>query len=109
MEQMNVMNEGKWMYDLAARLFPIGRSLTGQGVRDSLQMIKQEIPELEIKEVSSGYQAFDWTVPKEWEITEGYIEDECGNRILDYHVNNLSVMGYSTSVDAYVTLEEVFP
>lgn len=109
MEQMNVMNEGKWMYDLADRLFPIGRSLTGQGVRDSLQMIRQEIPELEIKEVSSGYRAFDWTVPKEWEITEGYIEDECGNRILDYHVNNLSVMGYSIPVDAYVTLEELLP
>ena len=87
------MSEGQWMYDLAKQLFPIGRSLTGQGVRDSLSMIQKEIPELEIKEVSSGYQAFDWTVPNEWEITEGYIEDEQGKRIVDYHENNLHVIG----------------
>lgn len=102
-----MMSEGKWMYDLAERLFPIGRSLTGQGVRDSLHMIREEIPELEIKEVPCGYQAFDWTVPKEWEITEGYIEDEQGKRIVDYHVNNLHVMGYSVPVDKHVELDEL--
>lgn len=101
------MSEGQWMYDLAKQLFPIGRSLTGQGVRDSLSMIQKEIPELEIKEVSSGYQAFDWTVPNEWEITEGYIEDEQGKRIVDYHENNLHVIGYSIPVDTYMELEEL--
>ncbi len=101
------MCEGKWMYDLADRLFPIGRSLTGPGVRESLQILQEEIPELQIREVQSGTQAFDWTVPKEWEITEGYIEDECGNRIVDYQENNLHVMGYSTPVDTYVDLDEL--
>ncbi len=101
------MEAGNKMYALAERLFPIGRSLTGQGVRDSLNILKEQIPELEIREVPSGYQAFDWTVPKEWEIEEGYIEDEQGNRIIDYHVNNLHIMGYSTPVDAYVELEEL--
>lgn len=101
------MKPGQEMYDFAARLFPIGRSLTGEGTRQSLEMIKQQIPELEIKSVPSNTQVFDWTVPQEWEIKEGYIEDVRGNRIIDYHVNNLHVMGYSTPVDKYVSLEEL--
>lgn len=98
---------GQRMYDFAGKLFPLNRSLTGEGVRASLRMIQEQVPELEIREVPSGYQAFDWTVPEEWSIREGYIEDEAGNRILDYHDNNLHVMGYSTAVDRYVSLEEL--
>lgn len=101
------MDEGKQMYDLVKKLFPIGRSLTGQGVRDSLNIIKEEIPELEIREIKSGEQVFDWTVPKEWEITEAYIEDGQGNRIIDYKKCNLHVVGYSIPVDRYVELEEL--
>lgn len=101
------MQTGQEMYDFAGELFPIGRSLTGEGVRTSLQMIKEQVPELEIKSVSSGAQVFDWTVPQEWEIREGYIEDEAGNRIIDYRKNNLHVMGYSVAVDKYVSLEEL--
>lgn len=101
------MEAGKWMYDLAERLFPIGRSLTGEGVRKSLKIIKEQIPELEICEVPTGTRVFDWEVPKEWEITEGYIEDEEGNRIVDYAENNLHVMGYSMPLDKYVDLEEL--
>lgn len=98
---------GREMYDFAGKLFPIGRSLTGEGVRESLRMIREQIPELEIRSVPSGTQAFDWTVPKEWEIRQGYIEDEQGNRIIDYQRNNLHIMGYSTPVDRYVPLEEL--
>lgn len=101
------MQTGQEMYDFAGKLFPIGRSLTGEGVRTSLQMIKEQVPELEIKSVPSGTQVFDWTVPPEWEIREGYIEDEEGNRIIDYRENNLHVMGYSVAVDKYVSLEEL--
>lgn len=101
------MQTGQEMYDFAGKLFPIGRSLTGEGVRESLALLKEEIPELEIKSVPSGTQVYDWTVPQEWEIREGYIEDAGGNRILDYHENNLHVMGYSTPVDRYVDLEEL--
>ncbi len=102
------MDAGKRMYALAERLFPIGRSLTGQGVRESLRMIQEQIPELEIREVPSGQQVFDWTVPQEWAISEGYIEDEQGNRIIDYAENNLHVMGYSIPVDKYVDLDELY-
>jgi len=101
------MYTGQEMYDFAGKLFPIGRSLTGEGVRETLARIKELVPELEIKSVPSGSQVFDWTVPKEWEITAGYIEDEQGNRIIDYADNNLHVMGYSTAVDQWVTLEEL--
>lgn len=103
-----ILETGQEMYDFAGRLFPIGRSLTGEGVRETLRMIQEQVPELEIHEVPSGSQAFDWTVPKEWEITEGYIEDEDGGRVVDYHENNLSVMGYSVPVDRYVSREELF-
>lgn len=101
------MQTGQEMYDFAGRLFPIGRSLTGEGVRETLGLIKEQVPELEIHAVPSGTQAFDWTVPEEWEIREAYIEDGHGNRILDYQWNNLHVMGYSAPVDKYVDLEEL--
>lgn len=98
---------GRQMYAFAERLFPIGRSLTGEGVRQSLGMIKELVPELEIREIPSGTQVFDWTIPQEWEIRHAYIEDEAGNRIVDYEVNNLHVIGYSTPVDRYVDMEEL--
>lgn len=98
---------GRQMYAFAERLFPIGRSLTGEGVRQSLGMIKELVPELEIREIPSGTQVFDWTIPQEWEIRHAYIEDEAGNRIVDYEANNLHVIGYSTPVDRYVDLEEL--
>jgi len=101
------MQAGREMYDFAGKLFPIGRSLTGEGVRESLELIREQVPELEIYSVPSGTQVFDWTVPKEWEIREGYIEDGQGRRILDYHQNNLHVMGYSAPLDKYVELEEL--
>ena len=103
----NVLKTGQEMYEFAGKLFPIGRSLTGEGVRETLRLLKEQVPELEIKSVPSGTKAFDWTVPQEWEITEGYIEDDAGNRIVDYHENNLSVMGYSIAVDRYVSREEL--
>ncbi|MBQ9140638.1 MAG: DUF4910 domain-containing protein [Lachnospiraceae bacterium] len=102
-----MLQAGQAMYELAERLFPIGRSLTGAGVRMSLEILKEQIPELEIKAVPSGTQVFDWTIPKEWEITEGYIEDENGQRIIDYAENNLHIIGYSIPVDAWVELDEL--
>lgn len=98
---------GREMYRFAEKLFPIGRSLTGEGVRETLKLIQEQVPELEIKSVPSGTRVFDWTVPQEWEIREGYIEDEAGTRIVDYHRNNLCVMGYSVPVDRYVSREEL--
>lgn len=98
------------MYRLAKEMFPILRSITGQGVQKTLEILKKSIGEgtkFSIVDVPSGTEVFDWTVPKEWAIREAYIEDESGNRIIDMQENNLHVMGYSTPVDRWVDLEEL--
>ena len=102
-------NIGQNMYDLAERLFPICRSITGDGVRKTLAVLRELLPELSIHEVPSGTQVFDWTVPKEWNVKEAYIENSAGERIIDFKENNLHVMGYSIPVDKYVSLEELLP
>ena len=102
---------GQEMYDLAAEIFPIFRSLTGDGVRKTLGILSDYIGRdgirLEIHEIPSGTQVFDWTVPKEWRIRSAYIEDSRGNRIVDMAENNLHVLGYSVPVDRWVSLEEL--
>ena len=100
-------NLGKEMYGWAVDLFPINRSLTGDGVRQTLQYIKNIIPEMEINEVPSGTKCFDWTVPQEWNCDDGYILDPDGNKICDFKMNNLHVVGYSTPIDKEVDLEEL--
>lgn len=94
------------MYDFIKRLFPICRSLTGDGVRQTLDIIKEHIP-IRIHEVPTGTAVLDWTVPKEWNIRSAYIEDEQGRRIVDFADNNLHVVGYSVPVDKTVTLAEL--
>ncbi len=103
---------GQEMYSFAQRLFPINRSITGEGVRQTLAMCSDYIAgedgvTFEIKNVKSGTEVFDWTVPKEWKIREAYIEDESQNRICDMAITNLHVMGYSTPVDEWVDLDEL--
>ncbi len=98
---------GQQIYKIAEEIFPICRSITGNGVRKTLQILKKYIPQLQVTEVPSGTKAFDWEVPNEWNITEGYIEDSAGRRIIDYQNHNLHIMGYSVPVDAYVTLDEL--
>lgn len=102
-----VIDCGKEMYALAQRMFPICRSITGNGVRQTLTIIKEWIPDLEICEVPTGTEVFDWTVPKEWNITEAYIENGNGERIIDFKNSNLHVLGYSVPVDCYVSKEEL--
>ncbi|MCM1048795.1 MAG: DUF4910 domain-containing protein [Clostridiales bacterium] len=106
---------GKDMYELAEKLFPICRSITGDGVRQTLNIINDFLSDndsnpnlkLNIHEVQSGTQVFDWNVPKEWKIREAYIEDENGKHIIDMKENNLHVMGYSVPVDMWVSLPEL--
>lgn len=95
------------MHQWCTDLFPINRSITGTGVRETLQYLKNLLPSLEIHSVPSGTKVFDWTVPEEWEITEGYVEDENGNRVIDFKENNLHVIGYSSPCDKWLTLEEL--
>ena len=100
---------GVEMHGWAKDLFPICRSLTGNGVRETLAYIARIVPSLTIHEVPSGTKAFDWTVPDEWNIRGAYIEDEHGNRIVDFARNNLHVVGYSTPVDEWMSLAELQP
>lgn len=95
------------MYGLVKELFPLCRSITGEGFRNSVQIIKSYVPELHIHEVQSGTKVFDWTVPAEWNISEAYIEDEAGQHIIDFKENNLHVMGYSVPVNQWMELEEL--
>ena len=95
------------IYRLCAELFPICRSITGNGVRQTLNIIKRHLPGLRLIEVQSGTQVFDWTIPEEWNIKDAYIIDPMGNRIVDFKESNLHVVGYSTPVDTTVSLDEL--
>ena len=107
---MEIMNlEGKDMYELAKKIFPINRSITGDGVRETLSILKNICAELQIHKIESGKKVFDWVVPKEWNIEEGYIEDEKGTRIIDFKENNLHIVGYSMPVDRWVELDDLYP
>ncbi|NNE18321.1 MAG: DUF4910 domain-containing protein [Myxococcales bacterium] len=94
------------MYELIEELYPICRSITGNGVRQTLERISQRVP-LQIHEVPSGTQVFDWTVPREWNIEEAFIDDADGNRLIDFANHNLHVVSYSVPVDKVCTWDEL--
>lgn len=96
------------MYELIEELYPICRSITGNGLRETLDRIGRHVP-LTIHEVPTGTQAFDWTVPREWNIEEAFIEDADGNRLIDFANHTLHVVSYSVPVDATLTWEELRP
>ncbi len=99
-------NCGAAMHRLMRELFPICRSITGNGVRQTLEIIKRFIP-IETFEVPSGTRVFDWTIPREWNIRDAWIADESGRKIVDFKENNLHVVGYSVPVDKTVPLSEL--
>lgn len=102
-----MLTSGSEMYQLAHRLFPICRSVTGDGVRATLQILGEELPTLQVREVASGTPCFDWTVPREWNIRDAYVLDPTGIKIIDFRASNLHVVGYSTPIDAEMDLEEL--
>jgi aminopeptidase-like protein len=97
---------GQRLHRFAQELYPICRSITGDGIRRTLDRIGSLIP-LEIMEVPSGTPVFDWTVPKEWNIREAWIADATGKRIVDFERSNLHVLNYSTPVHASMPLSEL--
>jgi len=98
---------GRHMYELACKLFPYNRSITGNGVRKTLKEIKKILSDLAIFEVESGSKVFDWEIPDEWECQDAYIVTPSGEKICNFKVNNLHVMGYSTCIDDYLPLDEL--
>jgi aminopeptidase-like protein len=97
---------GPEMYELLRELFPICRSITGNGLRETLGILNRHIP-LTLHEVPSGTEAFDWVIPREWNIRDAYILDPSGRKIADFKESNLHVVGYSVPVDREVELEEL--
>ncbi|MDY0108478.1 MAG: DUF4910 domain-containing protein [Candidatus Krumholzibacteria bacterium] len=99
---------GDRLHALVAELFPLCRSLTGDGVRRTLAILGRHIP-LTVHEVPSGTRVFDWVVPPEWTIRDAYIADEQGNRLVDFQRSNLHVVSYSEPVDAVLSRAELEP
>jgi aminopeptidase-like protein len=99
---------GNELYSLIEELYPIARSITGDGLRRSLAILGKHAA-LEIHEVPSGTKVFDWTVPKEWNIRDAYVKDPRGNKIIDFQKCNLHVVSYSTPVHEIVPLEDLRP
>jgi aminopeptidase-like protein len=108
LEQQGPMKIGLQLHAFAAELYPICRSITGDGVRRTLAKIQQRIP-LQISEVPTGSRAFDWTIPKEWNIRDAYIKDASGRRVVDFLQSNLHVLNYSAPVHATMPLSELKP
>src|SRR5579864_839713 len=98
--------EGATMMRLAEELFPICRSITGNGTRQSLGILGQHVP-LDLTEVPSGTLVFDWTVPREWNIRAAYIARLDGTRVVDFNSHNLHILQYSTPVNAVLPLAEL--
>jgi aminopeptidase-like protein len=94
---VDVEGIGDAVHSLAAEIFPLARSLTGEGVRETLRIVGEQVP-LELTEVPTGTAIFDWTAPREWNVRDAWIADSEGRRVVDYHASNLHVVGYSVPV-----------
>ena len=101
------MTIGKHIHNFAKELWPINRSITGEGVRQTLRMISNHLPSLKIKSIPSGTKVFDWSIPKEWFVQEAYIVTPEGKRICDFRDNNLHLVGYSVPFEGKVSFDEL--
>ncbi|MCK4553669.1 DUF4910 domain-containing protein [Candidatus Parcubacteria bacterium] len=103
---INTNKAGEEMFDLIKKLYPINRSITGNGVRETLKIIKEYIP-LKVHEIPTGIQVFDWVIPKEWNIKDAYIKNSKGEKIVDFKKSNLHILGYSIPVHKKMALSEL--
>lgn len=97
---------GQAMYSLVAELYPLCRSITGDGFRRTMEVLRRDIP-LQVHEVPSGTKVFDWVVPKEWNIRDAYVKNSRGEKVVDFHKSNLHVLNYSVPVKKVVSLNEL--
>jgi aminopeptidase-like protein len=105
-EQLVTKDIGEEIYALAAKIYPICRSITGNGVRDTLGLLAAHI-DLEVHEVPTGTAVFDWTIPREWNIRDAYVKDRHDQKVVDFNKSNLHVMSYSVPVSKHVPLAEL--
>ena len=102
------LNSIKKFYDIGKKdLFPICRSLTGNGNRITLSIIKRYFPKLRIYETLCNEKVFDWTIPSEWNIEDAYVEDKFKNKIIDFKKNNLHILGYSIPIKKYLKKDDL--
>lgn len=106
MSDVDKLDGGNELFSLIKRLYPICRSITGDGVRETLQIIREYIP-VQINEVASGTNVFDWTIPEEWNIKDAYIKNARGEKLVDFKKLNLHVLNYSTPIDEKMGLEKL--
>jgi aminopeptidase-like protein len=106
LEAINLAEAGDWMYQLVAKLYPICRSITGDGFRETLRRIGELIP-VEVREVPTDTNVFDWTVPREWNIYDAWVKDAQGRKVIDFKKSNLQVVNYSVPVRRRMPLSEL--
>ncbi len=94
------------MYRWIEQIYPLCRSITGPGVKETLAALQEQVP-LSIERVPSGSQVFDWTVPREWTVRDAYVKDPSGRRVIDFHASNLHVVSYNRPVHKQVSLAEL--
>ena len=104
---MGAFPQGQFMHDLAKRLWPLNRSLTGDGVRQTLSILGEHLPDLHIHEVPTGEQVFDWVVPNEWNLKDAYLIAPSGDKIIDLANSNVHVVSYSEPVDRELALDDL--
>jgi aminopeptidase-like protein len=107
-QRLDIDELGGEIHALASELYPHCRSITGDGVRQTLRAVQRRVP-IELREVPSGTQVFDWTVPNEWNIRDACIKNSRGERVVDFRKHNLHVMSYSAPVNRKMTLAELKP
>ena len=105
-KSVHIKDIGDQMYQLISELYPICRSITGNGFRETLNIIRKYVP-LNIHEVPTGTQVFDWTVPKEWNIQDAYIKNSKGEKIIDFRRSNLHVVSYSVPIRKKISFGEL--
>ncbi len=107
-QSLQSQNIDQQLYELAKQLYPICRSITGDGIRQTLSILQNYIS-LEQHEVPSGTSVFDWEVPKEWNVRDAYIKNSQGEKIIDFQKLNLHLLNYSTPIQATLSFEELKP